>query len=185
MIASLDRQAQPSTPRAVAGRTPDFRTIARRLGLQAWAADLHQVPVMVIDKGNLRNVPYKSLSPAAITRSTSTVTGLAGRLRGRRLPGAVGRPAGEDQLPRAGLVALGRSKGRGGGPALRPEKDLVHRDGLTLEITPPTAEDAYHGWWVSVYDRRLLDHAAGQRQRDGIDHRLQAGDRPLRRPDPG
>ncbi len=31
------------------------------------------------------------------------------------------------------------------------------RDGLTLEITPPTAEDAYQGWWVSVYNRRMLD----------------------------
>jgi hypothetical protein len=40
---------------------------------------------------------------------------------------------------------------------LREEKDLVVREGLTLEITPPAAEDAYQGWWVSVYDRRLLD----------------------------
>ncbi len=61
MIASVDKEALPSTPRAASGRTPDFRTIAVRLGAEVWAADLHQIPATVIDRGNLRNVPYKSL----------------------------------------------------------------------------------------------------------------------------
>src|SRR5262249_51369509 len=41
--------------------------------------------------------------------------------------------------------------------SLKREKDLQKRDGLTFEITPETSEDAYGGWWVSVYDEKLLD----------------------------
>ena len=41
--------------------------------------------------------------------------------------------------------------------ALKLEKDLVTRKELTFEITPPTAEDAYGGWWVSVYSEPSLN----------------------------
>ena len=42
-------------------------------------------------------------------------------------------------------------------PGLDADKKV--RDGLTFEITPPTAEDAYGGWWVSVYDEKALDRS--------------------------
>jgi hypothetical protein len=41
--------------------------------------------------------------------------------------------------------------------SLKREKDLREREGMTFEITPETDEDAYGGWWVSVYDETLLD----------------------------
>ncbi len=164
MIASLDRESQPSTPRAVSGRTPDFRTVAMRLGAEAWAADLHQIPATVIDRGNLRNVPYKSLR--------------AGGDYEINVYGDPDSPAGFEVGVYRGLLddaqakkncrefvssLLGDPQDAAAVRALRAEKDLVVRDGLTLEITPPTAEDAYKGWWVSVYDRRTLD---GQRASD-------------------
>jgi len=34
---------------------------------------------------------------------------------------------------------------------LNREKDLIKRGGLSLEVTPPTADDSMGGWWVSVY----------------------------------
>src|SRR6185295_8509497 len=40
---------------------------------------------------------------------------------------------------------------------LKPGK--TERDGLTFEVTPETAEDAYEGWWISVYSTKLLDEA--------------------------
>jgi hypothetical protein len=38
-------------------------------------------------------------------------------------------------------------------------KDLVQRHGVTFEVTPATDPDAYGGWWISVYDEKLLDTA--------------------------
>jgi hypothetical protein len=35
---------------------------------------------------------------------------------------------------------------------------------LTFEVTPETAEDAYGGWWVSVYDELALDKSRASRQ---------------------
>src|SRR4030095_5272980 len=40
---------------------------------------------------------------------------------------------------------------------LKPGK--TEREGLTFEVTPETAEDAYGGWWISVYSPKLLDEA--------------------------
>src|SRR2546426_12470233 len=33
------------------------------------------------------------------------------------------------------------------------------RNGLTMEITPETAEDSYGRWWVSVYSEPTLENA--------------------------
>jgi hypothetical protein len=33
----------------------------------------------------------------------------------------------------------------------------VERAGMTFEVTPSTAEDAYGGWWISVYDTKVVD----------------------------
>ncbi len=42
---------------------------------------------------------------------------------------------------------------------LKLEEDVQKTEGLTFEITPPTAEDSYGGWWVSVYDEEELDRS--------------------------
>jgi hypothetical protein len=41
--------------------------------------------------------------------------------------------------------------------SLKPEGEKKVRGGVTYEITPPTAEDAYGGWWISLYSEPLLD----------------------------
>jgi hypothetical protein len=158
MIASVDRQSQSSTPQATSSRTPDFRTIALRLGLQTWAADLHQIPATVIDRGNLRNVPYKSLRAGGdyeinVYGDPDSPAGFeVGVYRG-----LLDDPQAKTNCRELVSSLLGDAKDAAAVRALAEEKDLVVRDGLTLEITPPTAEDAYHGWWVSVYNRRMLD----------------------------
>ena len=43
------------------------------------------------------------------------------------------------------------------------DKGIHRANGLTLEVTPPTAEDAYGAWWISVYDEKAL---AEQRAKD-------------------
>jgi len=39
------------------------------------------------------------------------------------------------------------------------KKDLKTLDDLTFEITPPSADDSYNGWWVSVYSEKQLNLA--------------------------
>jgi hypothetical protein len=157
MIASVDRQSQPATP-AASGRTPDFRAIALRLGSQPWAADLHQIPATVIDRGNLRNMPYKSLRAGGdyeinVYGDPDAPAGFeVGVYRS-----LLDDPQAKTNCRELVCSLLGDAKDAAVVRALSEEKDLVVRDGLTLEITPPTAEDAYQGWWVSVYDRRMLE----------------------------
>ena len=43
--------------------------------------------------------------------------------------------------------------------SLKLTQDLKERQGLSFEVTPETAEDAYGGWWVSVYDSSALDNS--------------------------
>lgn len=38
-------------------------------------------------------------------------------------------------------------------------KDLKNRDDLAFEITPPSGDDSYNGWWVSVYSAKQLSLA--------------------------
>jgi hypothetical protein len=47
---------------------------------------------------------------------------------------------------------------------LNQQADLKKQNDLTFEITPPTAEDAYMGWWVSVYSEKLLNSARASEQ---------------------
>jgi len=158
MIASVDRESQPSTPRGSSSRTPDFRTIAARLGREAWAADLHQIPATVIDRGNLRNMPYKSLRAGGdyeinVYGDPDSPAGFeVGVYRG-----LLDDPQAKKNCRELVVSLLGDRQDAATVRGLREEKDLVVRDGLTLEITPPTAEDAYKGWWVSVYNQRVLD----------------------------
>jgi hypothetical protein len=42
---------------------------------------------------------------------------------------------------------------------LNLDGSLTNRDGLRFEITPPTAVDAYGGWWISVYSSARMDLA--------------------------
>lgn len=37
------------------------------------------------------------------------------------------------------------------------EQDLQERAGLTFEVTPPTANDGFGGWWISIYDKKALE----------------------------
>jgi hypothetical protein len=130
----------------------------KTLTAQPWASDFHQIPATVIDAGVKKNVPYQSFrcgsdyevnvygdpdSPAAIEIG-------------------VYRDLLKDAKAKENCVAfiasvLGEPTDAAILRLLDRRKDLVVRNGLSIEITPETAEDAYGGWWVSVYDEAALD----------------------------
>jgi len=113
-----------------------------------------------IDKGMLRNVPYQSFR--------------CGDDYEVNIYGDLDRPAGIEAGVYRKLVAddsaksncvkflaglLGNSADRETVGRLDMQKDRKSQDGMTFEITPPSADDAYMGWWVSVYSERELNLA--------------------------
>jgi hypothetical protein len=141
-------------------RLGSFRTLLLILARQAWASDLRPIPATVIDKGMLRNVPYQSFRCGDdyevniygdLAHPAGIEAGVYRKLVGddsakgncvNFVAGLMGDPADREIVRRLGM-----------------EKDLKNRDGVTFEITPPSAEDAYMGWWVSVYSERELNLA--------------------------
>ncbi len=139
-------------------RIPDWWSTVKALAAQSWATELQQIPATVIDKGVLRNVPYKSHR--------------CGEDYEINIYGDPAAPAGfeigiyrsllNDSKAKKHCIdfvcsLLGDKSDASFVRLLKLESDIVTRAGITFEITPPTAEDAYGGWWVSVYDEAALD----------------------------
>ena len=149
-------------PAAVAKpRIPSWLTTVKALTAQPWATDFHQIPATVIDAGVMKNVPYQSFrcgpggdyevnvygdpdAPAAVE---------IGIYRG-----LLKENAAKENCVNLITAILGDATDAAILKLLDRRKDLVVRNGLSIEITPETAEDAYGGWWVSVYDEAALDN---------------------------
>lgn len=141
-------------------RLPDFRSLILLLSKQPWATNLKQIPATVIDKGVLKNVPYVSFR--------------CGEDYEVNVYGDLDRPAGievglyrkllNDQAAKANCLRffndiLGNASDRKLVQQLSLEKDVKVSDGITFEITPPSAEDAYLGWWASAYSEAELNQS--------------------------
>jgi hypothetical protein len=136
---------------------PNSVEIVSRLHQESWGKDLQPIPSTVIDKGILRNVPYSSFKAGDYEMN------VYGDLQN---PAAVEigvyRSLLNDNLAKEHCIqfvssVLPSQKERDVLKVLNHEKDLATVDGLTIEFTPPTDEDAYGGWWISAYYRERLD----------------------------
>lgn len=126
-------------------KLPALEAIIKAAKAQPWGAELSQIPATVIEVGELESVPYLSF---------------AGKDIELNVYGDPAHPAGleigtksEDAAFRAGLKSFIAG--------LIPEGDRPRLDalaegkreeveGLALEITPPTAADAFGAWWVTA-----------------------------------
>ncbi len=165
------REAHGDTPKDGA-RLPRWSIAVGRLAKAPWATGLSQIPATVIDKGVMRNVPYASYRcgtggdcevniygdpdmPAGleIGLSGALVSDSAAKKRCIEFLASV--------LPDASDAAILK--------AARSDEDKIVRGGLTVEITPATAPDAYGAWWASVYYVERLDQArAGEKELETI-----------------
>ena len=137
------------------GRLSAWGRCLRLASTQPWGAPLLQVPATVVDTGILRNVPYLSLRagnfefnvygdpdhPAGLEVG---VYGAVHSLVARRACMAALKAVLNDPADRAFLDTLDLNVAK------------TARNGLTFEVTPPTAPDAFGGWWVTVYDEAAL-----------------------------
>jgi hypothetical protein len=168
LIASVDLAPpaavqKPANPVALAQRTtrmPKWDAAVGALAKQPWATNLKQIPSTVIDKGAMRFVPYSSYRCGTdyevnVYGDPDNPAGVEIGVYRSLLSDAVAKQRCIDLiaslLPDPADAAIVR--------ALHHDKDLAVRDGLTFEVTPETAEDAYGGWWISVYGEKLLDAA--------------------------
>jgi hypothetical protein len=141
------------------GRLVDAGAYLRAARRQLWAGGLQQIPATVIDKGVLRYVPYQSFRAGDYELNVY---------------GDPDRPAGLEIGLHEGLLRSAPAKAgcvefmaavlnvpadRAVLKSLKTTQDTKERAGLTFEVTPETADDAYGGWWVSVYDKAALDQA--------------------------
>jgi hypothetical protein len=161
-IASIKRtpaEAPKATETRKAGPFPAWDTIIQSLAAKPWASDLKQIPATVVDKGVMRRVPYQSYR--------------FGKDYELNIYGDPAKPAAVEMGVYRGLLRDDKAKsacvefvasllGDADATTLRHldrVKDSVVQGHLSLEITPETDEDAYGGWWVSVYDEAALDKA--------------------------
>jgi hypothetical protein len=137
---------------------PKSSEITALLGKQPWISGLRQIPATVIDKGIMRNVPYISFQTGDYELN---------------IYGDPGNPAGveigmyrsllNDDAAKKDCIEfisklLPEKTYRAALENLDHKKDLATSGAMTVEITPPTDEDAYGGWWVSAYYVTALDY---------------------------
>jgi len=124
---------------------------------QVWATSIQQIPATVIDRGILKNVPYQSFKcgdyELNIYGDPDRPACLEIGVRNELLKNTEAKNNCVEFIK----AMLDRSDDRAILLSLKRDKDLKKQAGMTFEITPETDEDAYGGWWVSVYDEALLD----------------------------
>jgi hypothetical protein len=137
---------------------PKSSEITLRLGKQTWVNNLRQIPATVIDKGVMRNVPYLSFQSGDYELN---VYGDPDNPAGVEI--GVYRSLLSDETAKKRCIEfisemLPNQTRRAALQKLDLKKDSATSDGMTIEITPPTDEDAYGGWWVSAYYVTALDY---------------------------
>lgn len=158
-VEAIEKKASGPDAPARASRLARWDRAVEVVAARPWAAGLRQIPATVIDKGVLRNVPYMS------HKSGDTEFNLYGDPdQPASLEIGVTRDLLRSDSARkecvevmAALLSDPKDVETLRSLGLAPGKK--ERDGLTFEITPETAEDAYGGWWVTVYDAKALDAA--------------------------
>jgi len=149
-------------PAPQAAPTPKFPSRARCRSAAAakpWAKNFGQIPSTVIDKGVLRWVPYTSYRAGEyelnVYGDPTAPAGYEIGIHKDLLTSAAAKKNCFDLIN--GL--LDDPADRALLASLNQEIDKKVSNGVTFEITPPTAEDAYGGWWISVYSEPLLDRS--------------------------
>jgi hypothetical protein len=151
------------TAALLAAQEPPLKPLPNRtrcrqtVSVKPWAKGLKQIPSTVIDKGVLRNVPYTSYRAGEyelnIYGDPEAPACFEIGVHGALLKSAEAKKNCFDIVG----VILADAPSVAFLKALNPEGDKKARAGTTYEITPPTAEDAYGGWWISIYGEALLD----------------------------
>lgn len=126
-------------------RLPSMWDVVKAAKAQPWGADLKQIPAAVIEVGELASVPYLSFAGAEVELNVyGDPEKPAGIEVGTKSEAPETRAAVKSFI--AGLLNENDRKPLD----TIPEGQEVTADGMTLEITPPTAADGFGAWWVTA-----------------------------------
>ena len=156
-IASVESSAPAETPAAGIGRLAKWdRCLHTLVSMQPALPQISPVAATVIDRGIFRNVPYFSHrfgdlefniygdpdQPAALE------IGIYDR-------------APSPEIRRRCLAAISEllndTADRDALRGMNLDRSKITRGSMIFEITPSSADDAYGGWWISIYDNRLVE----------------------------
>ena len=136
----------PSSKGNFDSKLPALDAIIKAAKAQPWGAELQQIPATVIEVGELEAVPYLSFAGKDIELNVyGDPDHPAGVEIGTKSEDATFRAALKSFV--AGLIPESE---RARLDAV-PEGKREEVDGLALEVTPPTAADAYGAWWVDAF----------------------------------
>jgi hypothetical protein len=157
MIASYQIDEEEQSQLSKGQHLPSWRVMLRQLAKESWSKGLRQAPATVVDVGVLRNVPYRSfrwgdreVNVYGDPQSPSCIEiGLYDK--------SLDSPSAKEQSRGFMRALLPDVADKSVVDRLKPDEDLQQREGWTFEVTPPTAKDAYGGWWISVYSEDALN----------------------------
>ncbi|MFY0526043.1 hypothetical protein ACN28I_23830 [Archangium gephyra] len=141
---------------ATEGRLIDSGLIIETFATRFGARDLQQVPSEVIDTGIFRYVPYLTYETA---RGELNIYGDPQHPAGVEIGIYAGKARTKEELRNLMAGLLQQAADRELVHGLSLDEDKLERAGLTFEVTPPTAEGSFGGWWISIYDEAAIHKA--------------------------
>ncbi|MCY1074139.1 hypothetical protein [Archangium lansingense] len=151
-LSSAPAPKQPVTE----GRLIDSGLIIETFATRFGAKDLKQIPSEVIDVGIFRYVPYFSYETS---RGELNIYGDPQHPAGVEIGIYAGKTSTKQELRNLMAGLLQQAADRELVHGLSLDEDKLERAGLTFEVTPPTANDGFGGWWISIYDAAAIDRA--------------------------
>lgn len=142
------------------GELPPWRVLVSDLRSNDSVRSFVEIPATVIDRGDFRNVPYRSFRinydtelniygdpehPAALEVGVYGPRARFEKLRRLLRSFLAGYLTTREEISK--LYHLGLEEG------------VATAGDLTLEITPQNAPDSYGAWWISLYNKKKLAQA--------------------------
>lgn len=138
------------------GRLIDSGLIIETFATRFGKKDLKQVPSEVIDTGIFRYVPYLTYETS---RGELNIYGDPQHPAGVEIGIYASKTSTKEELRSLMAGLLQQAADRDLVHSLSLDEDKLERAGLTFEVTPPTSDESYGGWWISIYDAAAIDRA--------------------------
>lgn len=154
-VMNVEKTGTAPVPTAGEGRLSRWDHCLHILAPNAWAKSLAQVPATVIDAGILKNVPYMSHRSGEFELNVYGDPDRPACLEIGLFRGSTNRTERQICMETMALL-LTDPLDRKILTSMNLERGMSNHNGMIFEVTPPTEKDAYGGWWISVYDEKML-----------------------------
>lgn len=155
MMAPSPTAGAPSS----AARLPSAARCVEVAKTTSWGIGINEIPPTDIDEGVFRGVPYKSYRAGDYEINVYGDPNAPAGVEIGVYGSSVMSMQAKDDCKQFMSMVLSDPKDVDVLKAMNMSKDVRRRDGITLEVSPPNAEDSFSGFWISVYDTLKLQQA--------------------------